>query len=129
MTSKSLLLTALIKLRSEVDDFKKAGAIPDIFATTTSPRFGICFNVGVIVKGLTEIRTLDDIVEERCLMHIIFKEWEHYSGVLAYPVKGVNGEDSETAYENTNNMWVGEYGQLRIELLDHMIETLQNELA
>lgn len=51
--------------------------------------------------------------------------WEHYSGVLEYPVPGVDGLSPEGAYHSDTPMWSGEYGALRLNLVDHLISVVE----
>lgn len=58
-----------------------------------------------------------------------FRAWPKYSGDVIYPVSvNYNKTGSCTAYreyheaKNTGTMWVGEYGKLRIELLEFLIQ-------
>lgn len=54
------------------------------------------------------------------------RNWPKFSGNLNYPVPPANpGETAETEFWNAFNletMWQGEYGALRMELLDYLIE-------
>lgn len=69
----------------------------------------------------------------------IWQSWEHYSGCKQFPVpaskerswrKQFNNEDfspmreATNAYYEASFKWLGEYGKLRIELIDYMIESL-----
>jgi len=50
------------------------------------------------------------------------KSWPKYSGVENYPV--IDPEEWGEAvdqYDTSNNKWIGSYGRLRMELLDHLI--------
>lgn len=68
---------------------------------------GICYNAEV------ETENYRNMVEE----------WEHYSGSVDYPVPHPKREiDPFVMYEYTENLWEGEYGRLRIELLKHWIK-------
>lgn len=55
----------------------------------------------------------------------LFKTWEKFSGVEAYPVPSTNLNDSPNGAFKTEPRWTGEYGQLRRELLQHCIATLE----
>lgn len=92
-------------------------------------RAGICWNVeyeclsnfgGNIMFGCPPAR---NVVNE------LFIKFPNFSGVLAYPLPG--GLDKYCDAVNSNTLWdkSSEYGQLRWELLDFMIDTLQTELA
>lgn len=60
-------------------------------------------------------------------MRAVAKRWPKWSGDSVYPVP-----DSELlpddAYQQYDEKWQGEYGDLRRELLDFLIEELENEL-
>jgi hypothetical protein len=49
------------------------------------------------------------------------KSWKYYSGNYSFPVPGPNGESGVDAFKSQWNLWTGEYGELRKELLDHLI--------
>lgn len=52
----------------------------------------------------------------------VYREWEHFSGDLNYPVAHPGPElTAEAAWWACNNLWEGEYGQRRIELLKLLI--------
>lgn len=64
------------------------------------------------------------------LLISIFSKWEKYSGDESYPVpdslENINRDtDSHMCkYGTTTNMYEGEYGKLRLELLDFLIAVL-----
>ncbi|ASD52155.1 hypothetical protein KNT64_gp203 [Pseudomonas phage PspYZU05] len=116
---------------------------------------GICYNASVHVcinfKKLKSVKyglgenLVNRIASE--IMSNLFTEWEFYSGNPLYPVPRrkdlaknlAEGEeainlaytDAEQAYDGvfwapgTDHRWEGEYGRLRIELLDFLIESLE----
>ena len=57
------------------------------------------------------------------------RSWEKYSGNVIYPVPSPFGGGPATAYNSCADLWVGEYGALRYELLNHLIKEVQNDLA
>lgn len=57
----------------------------------------------------------------------LFKLWPKFSGHSVYPVPG--GYTDFWRAAGTRRMWSGEYGNLRKELLNFMIEQLEKELA
>lgn len=66
----------------------------------------------------------------------IAPKWKHYSGSTYYPVPDPKNMDkkwrAEDKYLHTckkGDMWTGEYGRLRRDLLDFCIETLEKERA
>lgn len=52
----------------------------------------------------------------------LFEAWPKFSGSIVYPVPGCGGRSGSWAYNYAGDVWVGEYGDLRWELLDFMIE-------
>ena len=66
---------------------------------------------------------------------IIFAKWEYYSGKYNFPVpdpaRKQNAErehDAEAIYWNTPDRYIGEYGKLRMQLLDWLIEQFEAKL-
>ena len=59
----------------------------------------------------------------------IFLTWPKNSGVDGYPVPGVDGMSPDNTYyhENHKNKLVGEYGELRKDLIRHVILTLKEK--
>lgn len=52
------------------------------------------------------------------------EEWHHFSGDDDYPVPDPHSTESAAAkakFDTSKEMWVGEYGKLRLELLDWLI--------
>ena len=51
----------------------------------------------------------------------IFESWDGFSGNTVCPVPDPAGElDAGTKYQNTSDMWTGEYGKLRMELCQYV---------
>lgn len=60
----------------------------------------------------------------------IFREWPDTSGDTDYPVKSFSTWQSPAQrFYATANLWVGEYGQSRRNLLDFCIQWYQQELG
>ena len=57
----------------------------------------------------------------------LFRLWPKFSGCAVYPVPGSGAAFSRAV--STKRLWSGEYGKLRKELLNFMIEQLEKELA
>jgi hypothetical protein len=61
----------------------------------------------------------------------LFKTWDRFSGNIQYPVphpghlKDPPEDVHELAYFHYDNKWVGAYGLLRFELIDHLIKELK----
>ena len=52
-----------------------------------------------------------------------FKSWKHYSGDEYYPVLG------QGVYNETNNFWIGEQLELRLDLVKHLVNCYEKELG
>ena len=52
-----------------------------------------------------------------------FKSWKHYSGDEEYPVIG------KDVYDETDNFWVGEQLELRLDLVKHLVNCYEKELG
>ena len=52
-----------------------------------------------------------------------FKSWKHYSGDEYYPVLG------EGVYYETDNFWIGEQLELRLDLVKHLVNCYEKELG
>ena len=60
----------------------------------------------------------------------IWVNWPKFSGSIRYPVPSPNGRPPSEEYywAQGGTMWEGEYGKLRLELLDFLIEELEKQL-
>jgi hypothetical protein len=58
----------------------------------------------------------------------LFLTWPPYSGCHAYPVPATSCDSSSEQYSETEFLWEGEYGDLRKDLLEHLIRGVQAEL-
>lgn len=104
-TSKKNILSALLSIRDE------------------GPRkteIGICNNV---------MYQFDDY--EKSIYQWLkdtYVGWSKYSGDIDYPVPStISNLDPAQMYSEFDNIWVGEYGALRYELLDFLIAALVEE--
>ena len=52
-----------------------------------------------------------------------FKSWKHYYGDEDYPVLG------QGVYDETDNFWVGEQLELRLDLVKHLVNCYEKELG
>lgn len=51
--------------------------------------------------------------------------WPHFSDAPVYPIPDPDGQLSPHAkYHNTENMWIGAYGNLRKDLVQHLIKEM-----
>lgn len=101
--------------------------IPDLQAAKLSQqhKYGICYQL----TG-----------KYNYLLLTFFQEWEHFTGCISYPVPAPNCTKAQNKapnlvydaaynyYMRSQNKWVGEYGELRIELLRYCIQRLEGML-
>lgn len=60
----------------------------------------------------------------------LFKRWPTYSGSLDYPVPSTRPDcTAQEAYDGASNMWVGQYGAMRVALLDFCIAEVERIIA
>ena len=52
-----------------------------------------------------------------------FESWKHYSSDEEYPVIG------KDVYDETDNFWVGEQLELRLDLVKHLVNCYEKELG
>jgi hypothetical protein len=97
MSQRQKFHKACIKLKTNVEE------------STILPFGGICSNLPDI-----DVSMACDFVEKYA------KTWKHFSGSETYPVPGRHA--AYRAAHDTGSMWTGEYGELRKDLLDHLIE-------
>lgn len=66
--------------------------------------------------------------EQQYIFNSLCKEWPEYSGVKDYPVPSVTPSYSpQDEYKaSTNQVYKGEYGALRLDLVDFCIDKLEN---
>lgn len=93
---------------------------------------GICWNVTQIIRRSGMPATIYKASDE--ILSYFWQDWEYFSGNNDYPVPMDREHrleyQAESAYDFTENMWDAdtEYGTLRFELLDHLIEKMQKYL-
>lgn len=111
-----------------------------------APHMGICDNVYHVMDDLFGqsdcwVIPAEDGVEIDVFMWIqeTAQKWPKWSGDINYPVPvptnmglaelkaGVH--TPMDAYHHFHNVWEGAYGQLRMELLDFLIQELENGTA
>lgn len=114
----SSLLAALLHVKSNV---------PALQAGTTKyggTYHGICFQLSTAALP----KDLHRVVNQETFGEIA-KLWPKYSGDSDYPVPNPNGDFHPLViYTITKNCWIGEYGALRVELLDWCIEYCKQQL-
>ena len=57
-----------------------------------------------------------------------FYTWPKFSGDVDFPINNPYNEISAQRAYNYLPKWVGEYGELRFELLDHIINFIEKEI-
>ena len=97
--------------------------------------YGICGNIEHKVINAIEVKFPEyafDNDENFMNLWRILKEafyiWPKFSGDADYPIN--DPHEIETPYNvyTQNHKWIGEYGALRFELLDHVIDFLEREI-
>lgn len=59
----------------------------------------------------------------------VFRKWPWYSGDIDYPVPTLGPRATpRRAYRLTDDLWIGDYGDLRMNLLGHCIKALEKDL-
>ena len=96
----------------------------DIKAGNFDKKFGICMNMELKV---------DDQVPEECyeswrILKQAFYTWPKFSGDVQFPINDPCNEISANHAYVYLPKWEGEYGELRWELLDHVIDFLKKEI-
>lgn len=115
-----VLHNALIDLKNRVKNNEKID-------------FGICLNVEHYVYKAQNIEFPAGVYRYvHQVMCDLFRMWPKYSGVVDYPVPDPERDrdiDPEDMFWETKDYWVGEYGVLRKELLDFMINEIENTIS
>ena len=112
---KQLVLAACVELLRLADE----GKVPDTFV-------GICDNVdGVMWRGRTDRESYEGACEffDGIVTENIWPLWSKFSGSESYPIPG--GVD--VYWDKEGELWAGEQGQLRRELLQFTVEQLSKE--
>lgn len=85
---------------------------------------GICDNVvNLLEDNGHHYRTIYDLIGS------ISSNWERFSGNTEYPVPAVTKTTPREEFDKSVGMWSGEYGELRHELLDFLIEELTKKVG
>lgn len=107
----------------------------DIKAGNFNKRVGICGNIDHKVTNAIAVKfpeyVIDDDESIMVSWRILRREfctWPKFSGDADFPID--DPHEIETAYNVYARLpkWVGEYGALRFELLDHVIDLLKKEI-
>lgn len=113
MTAKDLIISALV----------------DLYQNGPEDRYlGICNHIGEYVSGETEDLTQAEEARicqaVRDLRDDLFCRWPLRSGDFAYPVPGAEGVRPNYAFNHTDDLWSGEYGERRWALAEFMLREL-----
>lgn len=110
--SSKQLLEVLKKVRAAATSHRKGKATPHWF----DYEVGICGNADACVHNRLDLDALKSM----------FVSWQHYSGDLTYPVPSPQADARPSrTYQMADNVWVDDYGDLRMDLLNHCIKTLE----
>lgn len=114
---RTLYIDMLVAMRS-MREMLKDGTLP-------CPMFGICTNLGIVIRCTRKgDGLLISIIRDK-----LFSTWPKFSGDICYPVPSDMDYDCKSTYIRAINKWVGKYGDLRRELLDHCISELEKLCA
>ena len=95
----------------------------DIKAGNFDKGYGICTNLRDKVNSQVEESERYDSWQ---ILKQAFYTWPKFSGDVNFPINDpYNRVSAYSAYDQLPK-WVGEYGALRFELLDHVIDFLKN---
>ena len=97
----------------------------DIKAGNFNAEYGICTNLSNKVDS--QVEELGRYNSWKILKKA-FYTWPKFSGDMNFPIK--DPHEIEEAYMVYDQLpkWIGEYGELRRELLDHVIDFLKKEI-
>ena len=97
----------------------------DIKAGNFDGEYGICTNLSDKVNAkLEEFESYDSWQ----ILKQAFYTWPKFSGDVNFPINDpYNRVSAHRVYDDLPK-WVGEYGALRFELLDHIIDFLKKEI-
>lgn len=117
-----------------VKDYSEGKKVFDCIPVYRFRGWGICRAV-TNVKGLLfpHLGT-PGIIQMQDEMERLFAAWPKFSGSVLFPVPATDERfwhfthSEEHQFMKTEDFWEGDYGQLRKELLDFCIQTLQQEL-
>lgn len=90
---------------------------------------GICDNVVEYIEE-SGVDLEDDYRKVYLVIESLSPQWSKFSGDKSYPVPAIGEGISPCGeFHGSFNMWTGEYGALRMELLDFLIEQLTLEVG
>ena len=97
----------------------------DIKAGNFNKGYGICKNLSNKVNSQVEESEYYDSWQ---ILKQAFYTWPKFSGDADYPINDPHGIETPYNVYAQNHKWIGEYGALRFELLDHVIDFLESEI-
>ena len=107
----------------------------DIKAGNFDKGIGICGNMDQKVTNVMDVKFPEYVIDAdgltvypwRTLKHA-FRTWPKFSGDVDFPINDPDNEVSANRAYCYLPKWTGEYGALRFELLDHVIDFLKKEI-
>ena len=108
----------------------------DIKAGNFNKQWGICGNIDHQVTLAMDVKFPGYVIADdeinmdswRILRRAAYT-WPKFSGDADYPIDDPLGiESAYNVYASDLPKWTGEYGALRFELLDHIIDFLKREI-
>ena len=107
----------------------------DIKARNFDDHVGICGNIDHKVTDAMTVKFPEyvedddeDIMVSWRILKRAFYTWPKFSGDANYPIKDPYNRVSAPRVYDQLPKWIGEYGALRFELLDHVIDFLKKEI-
>ena len=97
----------------------------DIKAGNFDKGYGICSNL--INKVNSQVEESERYELEQILKQA-FYTWPKFSGDVQFPINDPYNRVSAHRVYGDLPKWIGEYGALRFELLDHVIDRLKREI-
>ena len=97
----------------------------DIKAGNFDKEYGICANLGDKVDSQVEESEHYDSWQ---ILKQAFYTWPKFSGDADFPINDPYNRDPARRAYDYSPKWIGEYGALRFELLDHVINFLKKEI-
>ena len=102
----------------------------DIKAGNFDKGYGICTNLSNKVNSQIEESECYESAryESEQILKQAFYKWPKFSGDVQFPINDPYNEVSAHKAYGYLPKWTGEYGALRFELLDHVIDCLKKEV-
>ena len=107
----------------------------DIKAGNFNKQCGICGDMARKVTNAMHVKfpdyVIDDdetIMDSWRILKRAFYTWPKFSGDEDFPINDPHGIETACKIYDYLPKWVGEYGALRFELLDHIINFLKKEI-